>query len=672
MKLTPDEKKFIIERIAANEPVPDDFQEKIFPTEQKEYELRYGGKMRREDVLADQDGSFAVPLQIERVFNGERQRFEDGWRNMIVFGDNLHFLKTCYANNDELVKSQIKGKVKLIYIDPPFGTGDDYDGSGGQNAYQARRKSADFIEFLRRRLIVARELLADDGSIYVRQDYHFGHYTKLVLDEVFGKENFRNEIVINRFKRGLRGLKQFNAATDSLFLYSKTGLFQFNEVEIHRLCSFCGNTREPQWRGMSSPGLRKPPERTILGRTLLPPRGRHWTFKQATVDDLVLNGRLRINEDIRYTDIAGNLVEGLPEYLQSDTMIVDNNWTDIKGYVFASSYPTENPEELLARVISASSNAGDLVMDFFGGSGTTAAVAEKLDRRWVVCDIGKFSFYTMQKRLLTIQGSHAIENPKRKFKKPAKTFVTVNTGLYDIEKLNDLSREKYTDFVLNLFEVIPKTKRVKGVELHGERKDGYSVLVWDFWKDERATVTAEYLEGLHELVGKSIGGRLYIIAPVNAVAFIGDYHEIDGVRYYFLKIPYQIINELHRQPFAHARQPRNKSKVNDLDNAVGFYFMRQPDVESRYASGALEISKFVARERGDNEKFENFEALAMVVIDSDYNGKDFTMTDFYFADDLKPSADGVITIQVAKPGKRILVAHIDIFGNEFKQEIQTD
>ena len=91
MKLSPEEKKFLIERIAAGEALPDDFQEKLFPTEQKEYELRYGGKMRREDVLADQDGSFAVPLQIERTFNGERELFDDGWRNLIVFGDNLHF-----------------------------------------------------------------------------------------------------------------------------------------------------------------------------------------------------------------------------------------------------------------------------------------------------------------------------------------------------------------------------------------------------------------------------------------------------------------------------------------------------------------------------------------------------------------------------------------------------
>lgn len=135
MKLTLEEKQFLIERIAGDLPLTDDFREKLFPTEQKEYELRYGGKMRREDVLADQDGTFAVPLQVERVFNGGRELFDDGWRNMIVFGDNLHFLKTCYADKDELIRGRVKGRVKLIYIDPPFGTGDKYEGNKGQSAF---------------------------------------------------------------------------------------------------------------------------------------------------------------------------------------------------------------------------------------------------------------------------------------------------------------------------------------------------------------------------------------------------------------------------------------------------------------------------------------------------------------------------------------------------------
>ena len=100
----------------------------------------------------------------------------------------------------------------------------------------------------------------------------------------------------------------------------------------------------------------------------------------------------------------------MPEYLQSDTVPVDNNWTDLKGYVFGSSYPTENPEELIKRVIECSTDEGDLVMDFFVGSGTTSAVAEKLNRKWISCDIGKLSFYTVQKRILNIENSKSLDD----------------------------------------------------------------------------------------------------------------------------------------------------------------------------------------------------------------------------------------------------------------------
>lgn len=363
MQLTLEEKQFLLNKISLGEPIPDDFKEKLFPTLHKEYDLRYAGKMRKQDVLRGEDGVLPVPLQVEKVFNGERQLFDDGWRNLIIFGDNLQFLKTCYHNADELIKDKIKGKVKLIYIDPPFGTGDDYEGNKGQKGYTAKRKSADFVEFIRRRLIVAKELLAPDGLIFVRQDYHFGHYIKLVLDEIFGKENFQNEIVINRFKRQLKNLTRFNHATDSLFFYSNSSNYAFTEVNRHRLDTFSGEIAELVWRGMSSPGLRNPPERTIFGKLMYPPKGRHWTFKQETVDEMILAERIRINDKIQFTDINGEKVRGLPEYLQTEIVPVDNVWTDLSGYVFNPDYPTENPEELLERVITCASKEGEIVMD---------------------------------------------------------------------------------------------------------------------------------------------------------------------------------------------------------------------------------------------------------------------------------------------------------------------
>jgi site-specific DNA-methyltransferase (adenine-specific)/adenine-specific DNA-methyltransferase len=691
-KLTKAQKDYIVKLLQEGRDLPDEFRYLLFPSKQNEYELIYAGKIRKEDLIANEDGVFPVPLQVDKVFNGEEHKqFEDGWRNMIIFGDNLQFLKTVYENKDPLIKDKVKGKVQLIYIDPPFGTGDEYDGNKGQSAYSAKRKGADFVEFLRRRLILLNEILADDGSIFVRLDYHFGHYMKAIIDEIFGKNNFRNEIVINRFKRQLRDLNQFNVATDSIFFYTKGDASFFNEVEIGRLCTFCGMKREPQWRGMSSPGLRNPPERIIFGRELLPPKGRHWSYTQERINQFVEEKRIRINEEINYKDLKGKKIKGLPEYLQTENIPVDSNWTDLKGYVFASSYPTENPEELLQRVLLSASEKGDLVMDVFGGSGTTAAVAEKLGRRWITCDIGKLSYYTMQKRILTIQDSKDLNNPKKKHGKKSKSFIAAQLGLYDLGKVFDLQELKYKEFVMGLFEVEPlKNQKISGFEVDG-KKGEYYVKIFQHWKFKGSSVDETYLKSIHSVISKKVSGRFYIIAPANYVDFLTDYHEIEGIRYYFLKIPYQVIKDLHKTPFQKLRQPQSKKNVNDLEETIGFHFIRQPEVKSKVVTKGEKIiikvdefrSHYYKGEEG--EVLDNFETLAMVLIDTSYNDKEFIMEKVYFADELltkkpkeaenednlrkelKEQKDISIMLDKNEVEKRILVVYVDIYGNEFKE-----
>jgi adenine-specific DNA-methyltransferase len=679
MKLSIEEKQFIIQKIAAGEVLPDDFQEKLFPTLQKEYELRYAGKMRREDLLADQDGTFAVPLQTEKIFNGEREIFDDGWKNLIVFGDNLQFLKTVYADKDELIKGKVKGKVKLIYIDPPFGTGDDYDGNNGQKAYSAKTKGADFVEFVRRRLIVAKEILAPDGAIFIRLDYHFGHYAKIVMDEVFGKENFQNEFVVNRVKKNVtdKGKRTIPNAVDNVYVYFKSPKSHY--VDILKKLSI---GKKGYWHSMDSPGVSGPRQAIIHGETYYPPTGTHFKYTQVQVDDKVANGKIRVNPNTKK-----------PQYWveAKEEVSLDSNWTDIPGYTFTQNYPTENSEQLLDRIIRAASYPGDIIMDFFGGSGTTIAVAEKLGRKWITCDIGKLSLYTMQKRLLRINNSKSLVGGKEKYGKAAKSFITVNTGLYDIEKLRTLEKEKYIAFVLGLFEVENKIHKINGVKLHGYRKDAYSVLVWDYMQEDGTKVDEIYLENLHRNIGKRIGARLYIIAPANAVQFIGDFYEIDDVRYYFLKIPYQIINELHKEPFSKLRQPQSKSKINDLENAVGFHFMRQPDVNSKFENGILTITKFRPHisDEQTGKSFENFETLSMLIWDAFYDGQEFNMTDYKFADDLvhintdttetehtdeeiqeELKSKTQIALPIREHGNSLFLIYIDIFGNEFKEEIK--
>lgn len=689
MKLTKHEIEDLIDRLQKGEALPDDYKYKLFPVKQKEYELVYGGKMRREDILANEDGVFPVPLQVEKIYNGHREQWKDGWRNIIAFGDNLQFLKTIYENKDPLIKNKVKGKVKLIYIDPPFGTGDEYDGNKGQMAYSAKAKGAEFVEFLRRRLIVAKEILAEDGSIFVRQDYHFGHYVKLVLDEVFGKQRFINDIVVNRIsKKGFANRSSFKplkypVSNDYVFWCSKTDNYYF---DIYK--KFVGKSKE-KWHSMDVMDVNpKPRPRIILGKEMLAPTGRKWMYSQENIYKMEKKGLIRLNS------------KGTPQYKvrNQEYELLDTNWSDIAGYSFSTGYPTENSEELLERIIKSTTKEDDIVMDFFGGSGTTAAVAEKLNRKWITCDIGKLAFYTMQKRLLNIESSKSIENAKEKYGKPSKSFVSVNTGHYDLAKIFELKQQEYSEFVMNLFEVEPKKKTISGIQIDGEKKDGYNVIVWQYWEFKDSLVDKDFLHNLHSHIGTKAGKRVYIIAPASYVDFISDYYEIDKVRYYFLKVPYQIIRELHKVQFKRFRQPQSKSNVNDLEDAIGFHFMRQPEVKSELKEKNghyhITIKNFISdfSEEETDKEMENFESLAMVLIDKNFDGETFEMDTYYFAEDLLPKkkkkteeedesenikeelkhANHILLPPIPKKecGKKLMVIYVDIYGNEFKEEFK--
>lgn len=308
--LTPEDKAKLIEAINNGTEPTADLLPKLFPGTAEKFDvqaldrskiptLEFAGKRSKAAILAEAGaGIGAAPLQTVRSFGKIKG---DEWRNLIVQGDNLQFLKTCYMNQDPLIKDKIKGRVKLIYIDPPFGTGDEYGGVDGAVSYTAKIAGAEFLEALRERLFFLRDMLSVDGNIFVRIDYHFGHALKIILDEVFGVNNFKNEIVINRFKRQQRGLTKFNVGTDLLFLYSREkskGFFR--EQERSRLCSFCGQEKDPEWRPMISSGLRHPPERIILGKKLLPPRGQHWKYKQSKIETMESEGRIRINDNASY------------------------------------------------------------------------------------------------------------------------------------------------------------------------------------------------------------------------------------------------------------------------------------------------------------------------------------------------------------------------------------
>jgi 16S rRNA G966 N2-methylase RsmD len=647
----------------------------------KEYELVYASKEREEDILAD---TMIVPLQKIKTFRNGQDG--NGWTNMLIFGDNLQILKTLLMmkQDGKLKNGDGTPGVRLIYIDPPFGTGDEYSVNNGTSAYSAKVMGAKYIEFLRKRLIFLREILSSDGSIYIRIDYHFGHYMKTILDEIFGIENLQNEIIINRFKRQLTEISRFNIATDSLFYYSKTNNSIFNQQFKSRVCTFCGNETEPSWRGMSSPGLRNPPERIIQGRELLPPKGRHWTFTQNKIEIMTKEGRIRINDNLSYNDLEGTKIKGLPEYLQTEETPIDSNWTDLKGYVFGAKYPTENPEELLERVILTSSTKGDLVLDCFAGSGTTLAVNEKLGRKWIGVDCGKLAIYTMQKRLLNIGNSKDLENPKKKYGKQCKPFTLYHAGLYDYKMIKQLPWEQYRCFALKLFQCRDSKHEISMIEL-----DGYlgadSVMVFNYQENQDGMIGREYIDDLHKYLGDKIGKRFFIIAPFASVSFLEDYIQKDRTRYYILRIPYSIIDEIQKKDFVKLKQPASEMDVNDTVDAVGFDFIQTPLVECKYHTDkpkkadlfnhkskecVIKIEKFISKVISKKPlKFENLETLSMVMLDYKFDGEIFDLDDVFYAEDLKKD-EFEVRFGVDKIQDTMMIIYIDIFGNE-KREVKT-
>ncbi len=668
-----DQKDYIIKLLNEGKDIPEEFKYQLFPTKQKEYELSYAGKIRKEDLLANEDGVFPVPLQVEKVFNGEEyQAFDDGWKNMIIFGDNLQLLKTIYENKDPLIKDKVKGKVKLIYIDPPFATEEDFSWSDSQKAYTDKKKGAEFVEFLRKRLIIAKEILADDGSIFVHLDYKKAHYIKLVLDEIFGERNLVNEIIWAYTWPWSPKMKQFNRKHDTILWYSKTQKWVFNKEDIRV------PYKDPnQW-------FRKAFD-----------AGDGWN--ENDLDELRSKGK--VPEDWWEFSIAARLrVDG-----------VERTW-----------YPTEKPNKFLERIIKATTNKGDIVLDFFGWSGSTAFTSEKLGRKWITCDLGKLSYFTIQKRILQIQNSKKVLGIKQKEKKSyhkcekcndkkvlckiemvdldekysqkARSFITASLGSYDLEKTFELERKKYLDFVSGLFEISLNKYKISGFEFEG-KKDNYPVIIYDYKKYKDSSIDENYLNDLHKNIGKKVGSRVYIIAPINFVDFVDDFIEIDDVRYYFLKIPYHIINELHKKPFVKVRQPQSKSRVNDIEEAIGFHFKRPPEVKAEISKDKDEIKIIIksfkttelqSDKTKEEKSYDNFETLSSVFLDKTYNGKSFEMDEAFFADDLLPkkpkkeedlreylkelSKSGVeIVLKSKEVEKQIMVVFTDIYGNDFTQ-----
>ena len=181
--MTPEQRQELIRLLQQGEEISPEWARVLFPPEKREYELVYHGKVREEDIIAD---TLAVPLQPVRTFgkNGGK-----GWQSMLIFGDNLQVMKSLLElkKAGKLCNADGTGGVRLVYIDPPFATKQELRGTEDQKAYQDKIAGVEFLEFLRKRLVIIQELLSDSGSLYVHLDWKRSHYVKVLLDELFGE-----------------------------------------------------------------------------------------------------------------------------------------------------------------------------------------------------------------------------------------------------------------------------------------------------------------------------------------------------------------------------------------------------------------------------------------------------------------------------------------------------
>lgn len=380
------------------------------------------------------------PLKTNLKYDIPRhESLEKNWQNLLFYGDNKDVLAT-------LLEQGFRGKIDLIYIDPPFNTGVDYvrkvqlrgvktekiEGEDysiqEQTMYFNNFADDAYLQWMYERLQLLKELLAETGSIFVRMDYHFGHSIKLLLDEIFGKENFRNEIILKRGYVPKGQTDQLFTANDFLFFYAKS-----NSSKIYENTKPLAEEAR-MWISLDMPGQRKTYElqiRHFFGKPVLPPKGQHWGLSQERIDELEKMGDIRINKNKSYINTQEKKVVGMPEYKKEPYVLLSSDWTDIESYTTHNTfYPTENSEDLLTRVIKLASKENNLVLDCFVGSGTTSAVAQKLGRQWIGCDINKGAIQTTSKRLQKI----ILEQIKSKQTKYP-SFATYKVNNYDLQLL---------------------------------------------------------------------------------------------------------------------------------------------------------------------------------------------------------------------------------------------
>jgi len=544
--------------------------------------------------------------------------------NKLFWGDNLQVLS-------HLLK-QYRGKIDLIYIDPPFDSKADYvrkvkirgeQMSGVQNGLMEEKQYTDiwekdeYLQFMYERLLIMKELLSERGSLYLHCDWHKSSYLRLILDEVFGADNFRNEIIWHYFVSG-KYPNEFAKDHDNIFVYSKGENSTFNyEKQIDKNLYY-----EKHYN-----------KQVVIGKD-----GKEY---------YQYNGELRTFEK-----------------QVSETWYMNKIKRDGKEIV---GYPTQKPEELLERIIKASSNEGDVVADFFAGSGTTQVVAQKLGRKWIGCDINLGSIQTATKRINQVISEQQKE--KTKGFKGSLGFKILNVNDYDVFK-NEIEAKEivmemygvepvkrtYFDGVLDKYfvKVMPMNRVLNKMDIRtliknvDDKKDSFTV------KTKSKAGEPVYEEGVLVICS---GMELDVLDFIKKENKTGVKIEVRDIL-------------TDKKNLIFKKKPEAKIDVKAKDKKLS---VELKDFYSPILMRKIEIENEKVLKKDHKAKVEDFKQIIdSVAIDVDYNGKLFN-AEVMDLPDKKETIKAKYSWEYTKKGKyTVAIKVVDVLGEEYFETFEVN
>ena len=451
------------------------------------------GKKEAQKILDGLSKSQRITLQTNELvlptkavggltkFTGQIVKTEDNneFLNRLIYGDNLLAMQALIAGDPETGLPSMRGRIDLIYIDPPFDSKADYrtkihlpsvdieqkPSVIEQFAYSDTWKDGtkSYLEMIVPRLFLMRELLSEKGSLYLHIDWHIGHYVKVILDAVFRKENFRNEIIWQRADPHNDAKNQYGNIHDTILHYSKVqggSIYNWDKVTVSLSESAI---KEYSWMELPNGKIVKKtnpipegakivkleratqkgnnPDRIFNWRGVLPKAGLQWMGTEQEMEEMLRQGKLFLP---KYPKGAQRCRVYYLEDRQAEGQVIQDIWQDVGRMKGGSGgYSTQKPDKLLERIIKASSNEDSIIADFFAGSGTTGVVAEKLHRKWIMCDLGKPANMISRKRLID---------------QDSKPFLHQSIGDYQKEQFERSQFRRIGDLahvVINLYGALP-------------------------------------------------------------------------------------------------------------------------------------------------------------------------------------------------------------------------